>query len=121
MVLQGFDLDSSLFTFPMTSIHAEARDNRHCELESAHGAGAPKRIGALKYLGVSGFEPQPPEWRASALSIVQCPSELQIVNTVNNYPNANYSLLEVKVETGHPHNSGALGMVGINRLKQISV
>ena len=36
-VLLGFYRDSSLFTFPVTSIHAGACDDRHCERESAHG------------------------------------------------------------------------------------
>ena len=37
--------DSSLFTSPVTSIHAEARDDRHCEKENLHG-GVLERKGA---------------------------------------------------------------------------
>ena len=33
MALLGNLCDSSLFAFPVTSIHAGARDNRHCERE----------------------------------------------------------------------------------------
>ena len=45
MVLLGFYHDPSIFTSPMTSIHAGAQYNRHCE--RVHLAGVPKRIGAL--------------------------------------------------------------------------
>ena len=39
MALLGFYHDSSLFTSPVTSTHAGARDNRHCERDSVHGRG----------------------------------------------------------------------------------
>ena len=39
MVLLGFYNDSSFFHLPLTSIHAGARDDRHCERENAHGGG----------------------------------------------------------------------------------
>ena len=35
-------------------------------------AGVPERIGALKSLVMSGFEPGPSAWQASALSIALC-------------------------------------------------
>ena len=37
MVLLGFPLNSSLLNSPVTSIHAGACDNKHCERESGHG------------------------------------------------------------------------------------
>ena len=46
MVLLGFHNDSSLFTSPVTSIHAGACDDKHCERERVHMVGVPKRIGA---------------------------------------------------------------------------
>ena len=51
-------------------------DGTSTERESVcvYVAGIPERIGALKSLVVSRFEPQPPAWQASALSIALCPS-----------------------------------------------
>ena len=77
MVLLEFYHDSSHFTSPVTSIHAGAHDDRHCvcerererKKERVHMAGVHERIGALLTLVVSGSEPWPPVWRASALSI----------------------------------------------------
>ena len=47
MALLGFYHDSSLFTSHVTSIHAGALDDRHCEKERVHIAGVLERIGAL--------------------------------------------------------------------------
>ena len=44
------------------------------EREREHVAGVHKRIGCLKYLVVSGFEPWPPAWQASGLSVALYPS-----------------------------------------------
>ena len=45
MVLLRFYHDSSLFTSHVTSTHAGAHDDRHCERERVH-MGVPERIGA---------------------------------------------------------------------------
>ena len=50
MALLGFYHNFSLFTSPMTSIHARAHDNRYCSRDSECG-GVPERIGALKIIG----------------------------------------------------------------------
>ena len=65
------------FTSPVTSIHAGACDDRHCGREIVHLAGVPERIGGLNSFVVSRFEPRPPAWQASALSIALCPSSVR--------------------------------------------
>ena len=50
MALLGFYHNPSLFTSPMTNIHAGARDDRHCDRESSWGR-VLERIGALKIFG----------------------------------------------------------------------
>ena len=60
--LLGFYHDFSLFTSPVTSIHAGARDERHCERKSACGR-VPKNIRALKSSVMPRFKPRPPAWQ----------------------------------------------------------
>ena len=42
--------------------------------ESEHGGGVTEKIGALKSMVMSRFEPGPPSWQASAISIWLYPS-----------------------------------------------
>ena len=72
-----FTMSPLFFTSPLRGIHPEACYDRYCvwerESEREHIAGGPNRIGALKSLVMSRFEPRPPAWQGSALSIVLYP------------------------------------------------
>jgi len=72
MALLGFFHASSLFVSYM-QVNWQGQENEPSERESPHGGGTREDRSTKNLWSCPGFEPQPPVWQASALSIALCP------------------------------------------------
>ena len=121
MALVGFYHAFSLFTSPVTSIHAGARDDRRCARKRVHMVKVPERKGALNSLVVSGFKPLQPAWQASSLSIVLCPSgKLVRHRTAHKRPqsfiHSKYCLSSFQITTVTPYATSNKDLPNVNEI-----